>query len=78
MLGLNTELVKAIATGHDLGHTPFGHSGEKIISRLMENNLWQIRFEYHSLLYTVLPDGSPPASMKDVPDSWQPFQIFSS
>jgi len=38
-LGLNTELVKAIAAGHDLGHAPFGHSGEKIISGLTEKYL---------------------------------------
>lgn len=31
-LGLNTELTKAIAVGHDLGHAPFGHGGESIIS----------------------------------------------
>ena len=30
-LGLNTELTKAIAVGHDLGHAPFGHGGEKIL-----------------------------------------------
>lgn len=30
-LGLNTELTKAISVGHDLGHTPFGHQGEKIL-----------------------------------------------
>lgn len=33
-LGLNTELTKAIAVGHDLGHAPFGHGGEKIINQL--------------------------------------------
>ena len=38
-LGLNTELVKAIAMGHDLGHAPFGHAGEKIISDLAEKYL---------------------------------------
>jgi dGTPase len=39
-LGLNTELTKAIAIGHDLGHAPFGHSGERIINEiaLKENN----------------------------------------
>lgn len=31
-LGLNTELTKAIAVGHDLGHAPFGHGGEKILT----------------------------------------------
>lgn len=38
-LGLNTELTKAIAIGHDLGHAPFGHHGEKIISELCEEYL---------------------------------------
>jgi dGTPase len=31
-LGLNVDLVSAIALGHDLGHAPFGHEGEKILS----------------------------------------------
>ncbi len=35
-LGLNTELAKAIAFAHDLGHTPFGHQGEKILSTISE------------------------------------------
>lgn len=33
LLGLNTQLVEAIALGHDLGHTPFGHAGEKYLSQ---------------------------------------------
>ena len=33
-LGLNTELTRAISAGHDLGHAPFGHGGEKILSSL--------------------------------------------
>lgn len=33
-LGLNTELTRAIATGHDLGHAPFGHTGEEIINKI--------------------------------------------
>ena len=32
LLGLNLELIEAIALGHDLGHTPFGHEGEKALS----------------------------------------------
>ncbi len=36
-LNLNEELSEAIALGHDLGHTPFGHMGEKILSELSEN-----------------------------------------
>ena len=33
-LTLNEDLTEAIALGHDLGHTPFGHTGEKVIDRL--------------------------------------------
>lgn len=33
-LALNEDLTEAIALGHDLGHTPFGHSGEKALNRL--------------------------------------------
>ena len=33
-LSLNEDLTEAIALGHDLGHTPFGHSGERILDKL--------------------------------------------
>ncbi len=35
-LGLNTELTKAIAVVHDIGHSPFGHQGEKILSEIAQ------------------------------------------
>ena len=38
-LGLNTELTKAIATAHDLGHSPFGHQGEKILSEIAKRDI---------------------------------------
>lgn len=38
-LGLNIELTKAIAIGHDLGHAPFGHQGEDIIENLTRRYL---------------------------------------
>ena len=34
-LGLNEDLTEACCLGHDLGHTPFGHSGEKVLSRIL-------------------------------------------
>ncbi len=33
-LRLNEDLTEAIALGHDLGHTPFGHAGERVLSKL--------------------------------------------
>ncbi|MFR8300698.1 MAG: HD domain-containing protein, partial [Gordonibacter urolithinfaciens] len=33
LLGLNCELIEAIALGHDVGHTPFGHAGERYLSQ---------------------------------------------
>ena len=36
-LSLNEDLAEAIALGHDLGHTPFGHSGERILNNLAPN-----------------------------------------
>ena len=38
-LGLNTELTKAIAVAHDVGHSPFGHEGEKILSEISNKDL---------------------------------------
>lgn len=33
LLGLNANLIEAIALGHDIGHTPFGHAGERYLSK---------------------------------------------
>ena len=41
-LGLNEDLTEAIALGHDLGHTPFGHAGERVL-----NEICPFRF-YHN------------------------------
>jgi dGTPase len=35
-LFLNEDLTEAIALGHDLGHTPFGHSGEKVLNEIVD------------------------------------------
>ena len=48
-LKLNEELTEAMALAHDLGHTPFGHTGEEVLNRLMkshggfEHNLQSLR-----------------------------------
>ena len=38
-LGLNEDLTEAIALGHDLGHTPFGHAGERALRAAMAGHL---------------------------------------
>ena len=38
-LGLNTELTMAISIGHDIGHSPFGHDGERVLSKFTNDNL---------------------------------------
>jgi dGTPase len=50
-LGLNSDLIQAIALGHDLGHAPFGHTGEKVLNRCLkkvDENLY-FQHELHSL-----------------------------
>ncbi|MDY5931288.1 MAG: HD domain-containing protein [Candidatus Ornithospirochaeta sp.] len=49
-LGLDTELAWAIGVGHDLGHTPFGHVGERIIDSMRrEKGLGRFDHEVNSL-----------------------------
>ena len=53
-LGLDTELAWAMGVGHDLGHTPFGHTGERIISKLCQDRgLLPFEHEINSLRVVV-------------------------
>ncbi len=51
ILNLNEDLTEAIALGHDLGHTPFGHSGEdalnQVASKGFSHNLHSVRVVKH-------------------------------
>ncbi|MBQ6687140.1 MAG: HD domain-containing protein [Bacilli bacterium] len=49
-LGLNEDLIEAAALGHDLGHVPFGHFGEKILNQIsLENNEGYFNHNIHSV-----------------------------
>ena len=39
-LGLNEDLTEAICLGHDVGHSPFGHTGEEALSPFVESGEW--------------------------------------
>lgn len=52
-LGLNTELTRAIAIAHDLGHAPFGHQGESVICELTQKYLGKQFWHEQNGLYFV-------------------------
>ena len=55
VLRLNEELTEAIALGHDLGHTPFGHAGERVLNDLMPGGF--SHFEQSLRIVDVLERG---------------------
>ena len=52
-LGLNSELTRAIACGHDVGHGPFGHKGEKILSEISKRELGKTFWHEQNGLHIV-------------------------
>jgi dGTPase len=52
-LHLNEELTEALALAHDLGHTPFGHTGEEVLNRLMKG---KGGFEHNLQSYRVVDE----------------------
>ena len=55
-IGLNEDLAEAIAMGHDLGHTPFGHIGEKALNDIHEGGF---RHNIQSLRVVDVLEGDP-------------------
>ena len=54
-LRLNEDLVEAIALGHDLGHTPFGHAGERALNRLADCGFSHNRQSIRGILRSDMP-----------------------
>jgi dGTPase len=52
-LGLNEKLAEAIARGHDLGHTPFGHIGEDALTNIVRRILNDPRYVFHHARYSL-------------------------
>nr|MCR4594885.1 HD domain-containing protein [Clostridiales bacterium] len=57
-LNLNLNLIEAIALGHDIGHTPFGHEGERILDALLQEHTGR-RFAHNIQSVRVLDDIYP-------------------
>ncbi len=55
ILGLNLDLIEAIALGHDIGHTPFGHAGESFLNALSLE--YSGRFFHHNVHSVRVLDG---------------------
>ena len=52
-IGLNEELTRAIAVAHDLGHSPFGHKGEKVLNDICKRDLNSSFWHERNGLYFV-------------------------
>jgi dGTPase len=61
VLNLNLDLIEAIALGHDIGHTPFGHAGEKYISEVYHAETG--RYFNHNVHSVRVLDGIFPLNM---------------
>lgn len=55
LLNLNLDLIEAISLGHDIGHTPFGHAGERILNGLLYGNTGRF-FNHNVQSVRVLDD----------------------
>jgi len=53
-LRLNEDLIEAVALAHDLGHPPFGHSGEAILNDLLGGNEKIVKFNHNQRSYEIV------------------------
>lgn len=60
-LNLNEDLIEAISLGHDVGHTPFGHNGERIVSQFCQENgcgIFEHNIQSFRLFHEIEKDGT--------------------
>jgi dGTPase len=67
-LNLNEDLTEAIALGHDLGHTPFGHAGEQALAELLPGGF---RHNEQSLRTVELLERRPGESLRGLNLTWE-------
>lgn len=78
-LGFDCDLAEAIALGHDLGHTPFGHAGEQILNEIMAPNSPWVKNSpfylkgYDELKNTLEREKSGDSKLDNI-DSWFGFK----
>ena len=88
-LGLNLDLIEAIALGHDIGHTPFGHAGETFLDKLyfshtgrhFSHNIHSVRvldkiFPYNISLQTLVGIAAHDGEMELAEYYPQPIKDF--
>lgn len=94
VLGLNLDLIEAIALGHDLGHTPFGHAGERKLSEIYHartGKYFNHNIQSARILETIFPVNASLQTLDGIichngelelkeyrPQKYEDFQIFEN
>ena len=55
LLGLNVDLIQAIGYGHDIGHPPFGHAGERALEGYLTGKS-EYKYDHHSMAIVILQE----------------------
>lgn len=77
-LRLNEDLVEAIAMGHDLGHTPFGHAGEMALTQALSQYHSQNKVANNQSPLATIPNDSIHSQDSDIPHSQSSTSTLSS